>query len=177
MPQSNSPYFEFLHSTLGEGLVGVEIGIWDGGNAEAVLGHIKPSKYYMIDPYRASKEYVGPQFSQEEFDKMHNIMCTLFGRFPNVVILKMTALEASEIIENDLDFVYIDGSHTYENKMLDLRTWYPKVRAGGVIGGDDYVIPSVIKAVNDFEEEMGIKFEIANYTPPHPPEYWTIKKG
>jgi len=176
MPQSNSPYFEFLHRTLGEGLVGVEIGIWNGGNAEAVLGHIKPKKYYMIDPYKASDEYIGPQFSQAEFDKTYNVMYDFFSKFDSVSIMKMTSLEASSLVPNGLDFVYIDGAHDYINKTLDLNLWYPKVRIGGVVGGDDFVIPSVIEAVNDFEKKHNLKFEIASYVAPHPPEYWLIKK-
>jgi len=176
MPQPNSPYFEFLHRTLGEGLVGVEIGIWNGGNAEAVLVHIKPKKYYMIDPYKESKEYVGPQYTQAEFDKTYKTMYDFFSKQPGVVIMKMTSFEASIFVPENLDFVYIDGAHDYYNKTLDLKTWYPKVRIGGVIGGDDYVIPSVIKSVNDFEKDYDLKFEIATYVAPHPPEYWLIKE-
>jgi hypothetical protein len=176
MPQSNSPYFEFLHRALGEGIVGVEIGIWNGGNAEAVMGHIKPKTYYMIDPYKESSEYRGPQYTQSEFDKTYEKMYSFFSKIPGIVILKMTSSEASVIVPDGLDFVYIDGAHDYENKTLDLNTWYPKVRIGGVVGGDDYVIPSVIKAVKDFEEKHGLKFEIADYVAPHPPEYWLIKE-
>jgi len=176
MPQSNSPYFEFLHKTLGEDLVGIEIGIWNGGNAEAVLGHIYPKKYYMIDPYKESREYIGDQYTQKKFDEAYDAMSKFFNEFSNVVIMKMTSFEASKIVPNNLDFVYIDGAHDYNNNMLDLEIWYPKVRIGGIIGGDDYVIPSVIEAVRDFGTDHGLKFEIASYVAPHPLEYWLIKE-
>ena len=37
-----------------------------------------------------------------------------------------------------LDFVYIDGDHTLRAISIDLIKVYPKVRAGGWIGGDDF---------------------------------------
>lgn len=170
----NSPCFRFIKDTLGEGCVGVEIGIWDGGNASVAIPYIKPKKYYMVDPYR---EWDGCKFKQCEFDSVYSKMFSKFSTIPEAVILKTTSLEASKIIENDLDFVYIDGAHDYENKILDLKIWYNKIRKGGIICGDDYLIPSVIKAVDDFAAEMSIKFEISKDSLPHPPEYWAIKEN
>ena len=171
-----SPCFQFIYKALGTGLVGVEIGIWDGGNAKTVLNYIFPEKYYMIDPYIASEEYKGPQFSQDNFDKTYNDMYSLFSKLPNTVILKMTSIEASKIVENELDFVYIDGSHYYKNKIEDLNAWYPKIRSGGILCGDDYNVPDVEKAVLEFGKNNNIKFEISSNSLPHPTEYWYIKE-
>lgn len=169
----NSPCFEFIKKTLGTGLVGVEIGIWDGGNAEAVLDYIKPKKYYMVDPYRVYPE--GGLTNQMDYDAKYAVTYSKFSSYANVSFLRMPSEDASKIIESELDFVYIDGAHDYRNKMLDLRLWYDKVRVGGIICGDDYEIPSVTKAVKDFSDEKNISFEISIYTHPHPIEYWSIK--
>ena len=52
-----------------------------------------------------------------------------------------------------VDFVYLDGDHSYEGVKLDLQCWYPKLKEYGVMCGDDYGHISgrgVIKAVNEF---------------------------
>lgn len=37
-----------------------------------------------------------------------------------------------------LDFVFIDGLHTYEGVKRDIEIWWPKVREGGILCGHDY---------------------------------------
>jgi len=34
--------------------------------------------------------------------------------------------------------VYIDGAHDFDNVMLDLIHWVPKVKIGGIVSGHDY---------------------------------------
>ncbi len=36
------------------------------------------------------------------------------------------------------DWIYIDGNHLYEFVKQDLQLYYPKVKPGGCITGDDY---------------------------------------
>lgn len=50
------------------------------------------------------------------------------------------------------DFVYIDGDHTYESVSRDIKTWLPKIKSNGFIGGHDYrkqEWPEVVRAVNE----------------------------
>jgi hypothetical protein len=170
----NSPCFQFIHKTLGTGIVGVEIGIWDGGNAEAVLNYIYPKRYYMIDPYSV---YPGNDWvTQPMYDAKYQEVVNKFSIYNSSIMMRMTSEKASKIVENELDFVYIDGAHDLVNKMLDLTLWYPKVRSGGIICGDDYNIPDVAKAVTIFSEKTGINFSISSDSDPHPPEFWAIKE-
>jgi hypothetical protein len=168
----NSPCFRFIHQTLGEDLVGVEVGIWDGGNAEAVLGYIKPRLYFMIDPYRV---WSGTSKSQEEFDQVFIDMFNKFRYYSNVVIMREPSHMAANNVPNNLDFVYIDGAHEYDAKMIDFNTWYPKIRQGGILCGDDYNRPEVQKAVKDFADEKGLNFMVSDQSDPHPPEFIMIK--
>jgi len=72
-----------------------------------------------------------------------------------------------------LDFVYIDGDHSYENVKLDLNLWYPKLKLYGVLGGDDYGHISgrgVVKAVNEFSFE---KKEVIMYGEDN--QFWLVK--
>ena len=49
------------------------------------------------------------------------------------------------------DAIYIDGSHDYHDCATDLRDYWPLVRHGGVLFGDDYQAwPGVTRAVDEF---------------------------
>jgi predicted O-methyltransferase YrrM len=109
---------------------------------------------------------------------------------PEVHLLKMESLEAAERFENGyFDIIYIDGSHTYEAVKADLNAWWPKLKVGGVLIGDDYWEPTgvwdgvkrtgakeldgkpygVKKAVdefvesNEFELELGVGADWISY--------------
>ena len=36
------------------------------------------------------------------------------------------------------DWLYIDALHTFEAVLSDLRAWWPRLRDGGLLSGDDY---------------------------------------
>jgi len=56
----------------------------------------------------------------------------------------------------------LDGDHSYENTINDIKLWYNKVKPGGYITGDDYnVFPSVTKAVNDYFYNQINKVELS----------------
>jgi len=68
----------------------------------------------------------------------------------NIVKHKARSLElAPTICDASLDFVYIDALHDYDNVLADIRAWSPKVRAEAFIGGHDYDLPDVRKAIAD----------------------------
>mmetsp|Transcript_12143 Transcript_12143/g.38332 ORF Transcript_12143/g.38332 Transcript_12143/m.38332 type:complete len:206 (+) Transcript_12143:678-1295(+) len=37
-----------------------------------------------------------------------------------------------------LDFVFIDGPHTYQNVRRDIQLWQPRIRPGGILAGHDF---------------------------------------
>ncbi|CAE8643805.1 unnamed protein product [Polarella glacialis] len=41
--------------------------------------------------------------------------------------------------DESFDFVYVDALHDRKSVLRDLRTWWPKLRPGGVMAGHDYV--------------------------------------
>ena len=50
----------------------------------------------------------------------------------------MTSHEASSVVPDNLDFVFIDGDHSYKAVLLDLNDWVPKIRSGGLLIGHDW---------------------------------------
>lgn len=53
--------------------------------------------------------------------------------------LKMMTVDAAKLFADEsLYFVFCDASHAYEPVLLDIKSWYPKVCRGGLMGGHDY---------------------------------------
>ena len=68
--------------------------------------------------------------------------------------IRMTSVDASQLYENNsLDFVFIDASHKYNDVKDDIEHWFPKVRKGGMLAGDDLSWPGVGKAVKELLPE------------------------
>jgi hypothetical protein len=77
-----------------------------------------------------------------------------------IVFLKETSDDAfNKINDDELDFLFIDGCHTYECVYKDLVNYYPKVKSGGIISGDDFSNKfqgfGIIDAVNDVLPRIG----------------------
>lgn len=139
-------------------LTGVEVGVFKGEHALKIYKYLNIKNLYLVDPY---KEYIDstlgkndPGCDQKKHDENYLELKKKFSNYKNVNIIRTTSLEASKKFEdNSLDFVYIDGDHSYEGVKLDLESWYPKLKEFGVMGGDDYGHISgkgVVKAVNEF---------------------------
>ena len=71
-----------------------------------------------------------------------------------------------EFPDEYFDFIYIDADHTYEGCKRDMDDWYPKLKHGGFLIGDDYrrsanklhIKFGVIEAVKDFTMEHHLSF-------------------
>lgn len=55
----------------------------------------------------------------------------------------------SFILDNSLDFYFIDAAHNYKNVLKDIIAWTPKLKKEGWMIGHDINYPSVEKAVLD----------------------------
>ena len=93
----------------------------------------------------------------------------------HVNIIKEHSIAAStKYKDGSITFAFIDGAHDYASVISDLRAWWPKVKVSGYLAGDDYQPswPGVIKAVNDFSEEIGVPFRIVPDT-----IHWIFEKN
>lgn len=56
-----------------------------------------------------------------------------------VHLLRCRSTMASRMFDDrTLFFVFVDGSHHYEDVAADLAAWEPKIRAGGIFAGHDH---------------------------------------
>jgi predicted O-methyltransferase YrrM len=72
----------------------------------------------------------------------------------DISVIQNYSTEASKLYEdNSLDFVFIDGDHSFSAVTDDIEHWLPKLKANGLIAGHDYTqeyINSVVPAVDTF---------------------------
>ncbi len=120
----------------------VEIGVWKGEFAAHLLTccpNIK--KYYMIDPWQHLDGWNKP-FNVDDtmFDGIYReaIQRTEFAADRRTVLRGRTTEVIDAIPDGSVDFVYIDGDHTLKGISIDLLRTFPKLKAGGLLGGDDY---------------------------------------
>ena len=141
-----------------------EIGIFRGESTLSLFNYCDIKKIYLIDPF--NKE-IADYFNPTDGTNIH-INDSLFEEtksklskyLDNVVFLKETSDDAfNKINDDELDFLFIDGCHTYECVYKDLVNYYPKVKSGGIISGDDFSNKfqgfGIIDAVNDVLPRIG----------------------
>lgn len=152
-------------------LVGVEIGVAKGKNAEYILKTLNVKCLYLVDHYGA---YIEDKEIVKNYQNSIYEATKIYKKYRDK--LKWFSLESSyakDYIPDDLDFVYIDANHTYENCLMDIINYYPKIKKGGIIGGHNFEhkFPGVIRAVANFAENQGVKFKVFKV------DWWIIKNG
>lgn len=64
---------------------------------------------------------------------------------------------AKDIPDNSCDVIWIDADHTEEAVTADIAAWWPKLKPGGWMGGDDWAFSGVRKAVGQaFPKGYGV---------------------
>ena len=138
--------------------VGCEVGVAYGLQSKYLLEHTAVEKLYSIDPYRhfdtGYNDFMN--FPQQYFDTLFERVKTRLSPFEGrSVLLRTTSTEAAQqFAPNSLDFAYIDANHSYEAVKEDLNAWWDKVRSGGLMIGDDYIVfATTAQAVNEFVKQ------------------------
>jgi hypothetical protein len=137
IPNVPRPMIRFVRKVQGDTpLVGAEIGTAFGINAESILKILNIRKLYLVDPYEF---YVQDEKPIEQFlNAKEEAMKRLEPFKDKLQWIFLKSDGAVSMIPDNLDFVYIDGNHEYSFVKSDIENYYPKVKAGGVIGGHDF---------------------------------------
>lgn len=157
-----SRYINMYHEMVSiaeDGALFVELGSFLGQSTAAMAAMIKRSnkqiRFDAVDIFELS------EFSD---DVHHDIVKEHGGNFLQaftnnllkadvldiVNIVKTTSLQAANRYpDRSISYLMIDASHKYQDVCDDIRAWYPKIKMGGIISGDDYDWEEVNKAVVD----------------------------
>ena len=135
---------------------GVEIGCHIGDTTLHFLNSLPRLRLTGIDPYIGYWDWDKRFYHQ---DKQHPVFVSRLSRYSDRFnLLKDFSDNVIDQFEDEsLDFIFIDGMHTYDQVLQDCRNYYPKIKSGGVFSGHDYrLIKEVKAAVDEFAREVGI---------------------
>ena len=135
--------------------VGAEVGVYKGEFTEMLCD--AGLKVYAVDPWAAySREH-----RQEIQDSLYGHAQKQLKKYTNCTIVRKSSMEAvKDFADESLDFVYIDGDHSYTACLEDITEWAKKVRKGGMVSGHDYKGRSslgVKQAVDEYVKEHNSK--------------------
>lgn len=103
-------------------------------------------KYYMCDTWDIVREDDKREDIEKErpHDKNghngldHTLKVTSFAKERVHPIKGFSTAVAAKFPDEYFDWIYIDAMHDYKNVADDLRAWFPKLRKGGLLSGDDF---------------------------------------
>lgn len=164
---------KFIRENLGEGLVGVEIGVLAADHAKTIMETLDIKTLYLIDRYREYHDYNSRILNRAK-KKAEKRMAPYGDRARFVIADSMDALR---VLPDNLDFVYIDGDHRYESVRRDMEEYYKKIRNGGILCGHD--IQNGFCPTHDGVTEAFIDFVKDKNLKPHIwiPDWWVVKGG
>lgn len=153
-----------------KGLVGeaVEIGTHRGDFAKILLDSWAGSVLHCVDPwsnYEQIQQNALPERGPSRADDLSQTLSVLRKHHPNRfrIVRNQSSQAANLFPDASLDFIYIDGDHSYPAVKTDLLLWWPKAKPGGIFAGHDFICPGEInggwgqfiqKALREFLDQL-----------------------
>lgn len=183
--------------------VGAELGVARGDFSKCILLDAQPRVLHLVDAWRqqTSGTVMDCLRSDEVHDKRYRETLAKIAKWKGDTVVKVHRMQtvdaAKRLQDGELDWVYIDADHSFDGVYGDLNAWWPKVRAGGVISGHDF-LPTyhgqragirdldrmkameddgtgVIGAVMTFMREMSLDQNRIGVTDERTPSFWFRK--
>jgi len=168
---ANHPYLTDMISELRPQLV-VEVGVWKGASTLVMAERMQrlgiPGVVLAVDTWLGSWDiWLQPNWFADLHieDGYPTLYQTFLGNVATagladyVVPLPLDSQSAAQLLRHcgigQVDLVHIDAGHDYDAVASCLRAWWPMVRRGGVLIGDDYcpdsgAWPDVVKCFDDY---------------------------
>jgi hypothetical protein len=131
-----------LKPYLKQNAIAAELGVLKGDFSLSILQSLKPAKLHLVDPWYL----LGPEWLWESGDRspMHALIKILkdyeselmSGQFVLNIAFDQDFL--ATLPDGYFDWIYLDTTHQYEQTKIELQLLQRKVKAAGVIAGDDW---------------------------------------
>lgn len=181
-PQFSAVFLEAVRALRVENLIIFEVGSWKGLSATTMaklckqigqkctivavdtwLGAPEFWTWGIDDPTRGGSLSLAHGYPRvfETFTK--NVKCLghadVIAPFP---LSSMAAVEVFKYYGLCAHIIYIDASHEYESVAQDINGYWPLLKPGGVMLGDDYSSywPGVKKAVDEFVQSKNLPLRL-----------------
>ena len=117
---------------------GVEIGVATGRYSKWLCHQMPKLKLFLVDPWEAYSDYVEHHYSSDVLNGCYEQAKERLANY-NVEFIRKYSMDAvKDFLDDSLDFVFIDGNHSFEYVTEDIAAWSKKVKPGGIIAGHDY---------------------------------------
>jgi glycosyltransferase involved in cell wall biosynthesis/predicted O-methyltransferase YrrM len=159
---SYTKLYDAMVESAVDNAVFVEIGSWMGKSTNYLARKIYESNkninFTTVDTFKGTDteqlhKNIVNQFAGDMFIEFTDNL-VLNNNYENLTVIKDESVNAATTFTNSsIDFIMIDGGHSYEEVTTDLHAWYHKIKPGGVITGDDYgmdMFPGVTEAVDKY---------------------------
>jgi len=153
--------------------IGAEVGVFEGATSKKLLEAFpdleelicvdiwEPDEEFMLHtPYKIGHVY-NANWNKVRSRFVDQVMKP-YGR--RVVPLQMMSIHAAELFRDGLfDFIFVDANHGYPFVREDIENWWPKLKIGGLMCGDDYIEKptyGVIQAVDELFPRSKVRSSI-----------------
>lgn len=140
------------------GNVGIELGVAAGSFSARMVQSGRFQQFFGVDAY-VDGHSVG----------QYKTALRAVGLWSNYRLLRMAFAQALDLFPDaSFDFIYVDGfAHTGCEGGRTLSDWYPKLKPGGIMAGDDYdrtTWPLVVWAVHEAAAQLGVPIMLTDLT-------------
>ena len=143
--------------------IGAEIGVFRGDYSRTLFAQTQPKRLFLVDPWENSPrpEHERSLYASSTGTDMAAVHAEVVRKFSGApyagrveVVRSASVPWLESLADASLDYVYIDGDHTYDAVRQDIALAVAKVRPGGVIALDDYALgqwwgDGVVRAVHE----------------------------
>jgi hypothetical protein len=159
-----------------------EIGVEKGIFAKKFLSRWRGHTYYAVDDYASYPEMPYGRFCDRQA-ALANLQD--FSHIVKFIPMQSSAFasdfsqtEIGKWQNHELNFVYLDGDHTYSGVAADMDAWWPVVSADGLLAGHDFedAHPGVKQAVSEFADKNNLDVFVTHETD-SPPSWYIYKSG
>jgi hypothetical protein len=163
-------------ANIPKGGAGAQIGVWKGDFSVEILRNVRPTLLHLIDPWKCADDdvhlnafYGAKNMTQETMDEARKGVFMRVEQGIKAGIVKIHPAPSAEVLQTfpdaSLDFIYVDGDHTYESCLADLRASLRVVKKGGLICGNDYALgrwwgDGVVRALHTFAKDSSVIIEL-----------------
>lgn len=154
----------------------VEVGVWKGGSVIHMASRLRDlaidGVVIAVDTWLGSWEHwLDERWFRElgVLEPDRGIFATFLRNVRSenldgyIVPLRLDSINAARVLRGFNifpDVIHIDGGHDYAAVMADIREWWPLLRPGGMLIGDDYragnAWPGVKRAFDDYFRPLGL---------------------
>lgn len=165
--------------SLNESSIFIEVGVFGGGSLlefHKIINNNK-CKMYGVDKWDNQKMMNGIEehlWNKNHWQEYINIqrscyetLCKIIETYNyNIKLIKLEEKGIETVYdnfeENSIDFIHIDGDHSYKSVTADCKTYLKKMKKGGVMLFDDWNWSETKKAITDFSKSNNLNVNVIN---------------